>query len=242
MDQFSHAPKALETIVRWSRNLEKLSIIPRDFYNPYHAHRPFKEWDFATVQPILETQMANLRELSILPLFHGCDQLVRDIDNLNLTGFTKLEVLTLSSFQTGYDTRHIPRILAPNLRILNWLVPVYNSAEQWAIPEEWVMPEDGVSPEEWAIPQDWVSPEEKIEDFDQKKEDWVRAMVDFAAKEQQRLREIYIGFKSQEQGRGDDELCVVHPARLEKLARDSEKLGIKIRYDGTSIEKVSVLP
>ena len=79
--------------------------------------------------------MANLRKLSILPLCHGRDQMVKDIDNLNLTGFTKLEVLTLPSSQTGYDTRHIPRILAPNLRVFNWLVPLENSTEEEVLPD-----------------------------------------------------------------------------------------------------------
>src|SRR5690349_18829581 len=121
MDEFCHSPEAFDAIMRWPRNLEKLSIFPRIFYDPHYTGLPlftgldFEEWDFATVQPILETQMTNLRELSILPLCHGHDRMVGDVHNLNLTSFTKLEVLTLPSFQTGYDTRNIPRILAPNL-------------------------------------------------------------------------------------------------------------------------------
>ena len=125
MDEFCHSPEALDAIARWPRNLEKLSIFPRIFYDPRTNPLPlftglnFEEWSFATVQPILETQMANLRELSILPLCHGRDQMAPDTENLDLTGFTKLEVLTLPSSQTGYDTRQIPRILAPKLRVFN---------------------------------------------------------------------------------------------------------------------------
>lgn len=232
MDDFSHSPEALDAIVRWPRNLEKLSIFPNIVGDSYYITRPlFTGWDFATVQPILETQMASLRELAILTLYRGLDPMVGDIENLDLTGFAKLEVLTLPSFQTGYDTRHIPRILAPNLRIFNWLVAFYNCTAQWEVPEEWVIPEEGMSPEEWGIPQDWVSPEASYGDLSQKQEDWVRAMVNFAAKKQQRLREIYIAFKHEERGRGDDESCLAHPCeRLEKIARDSEEFGIKIRY------------
>ncbi|CAG7555159.1 unnamed protein product [Fusarium equiseti] len=231
MDEFSHTPEALEAIVRWPRNLEKLSIFPSIVVDSYYATQPlFTGWDFTTLQPTLETQMASLRELAILALYRDLDRMVGDIDNLDLSGFAKLEVLTLPSFQTGYDTRYIPRILAPNLRIFNWLVP-FNSTEEWVIPEDWVIPQEGMSPEEWMIPQDWVASEERPEGFDQKQEDWVRAMVDFAAKKQQRLREICIAFKHEERGRGDDGSRLVHPCeRLEKVARDSEEFGIKIRY------------
>ena len=52
------------------------------------------------------------------------------------------------------------------------------------LPDGWVITEEGL------IPDDPVSPHERIEDFDQKQEDWVRTMVEFAAKKQQRLREI----------------------------------------------------
>ena len=216
--------------MRWPRNLEKLSIFPRIFYDPSYTTLPFftgaefEEWDFATVQPILETQMANLRELSILTLCHGRDRMVGDIENLNLKGFIKLEVLTLPCFQTGYDTRHILRILAPNLRVFSWLVPLENSTEEEVLPDGWVIPEEGL------IPEDPVSPHERIEDFDQEQEDWVRAMVELAAKKQHKLREIYITFKDQERGRGCDRPGLVYPCeRLERIVRDSEELGIKIR-------------
>ncbi|RFN48929.1 hypothetical protein FIE12Z_6776 [Fusarium flagelliforme] len=238
MDEFSHTPEALDAIVRWPRNLEKLSIFPSVVFDSYYVTQPlFTGWDFATVQPILETQMASLRELAMLALYRDLDRMVGDIENLDLTGFAKLKVLTLPAFQTGYDTRHIPRILAPNLCIFNWLGAFYDSTEEWVIPEgwvipeEWVMPEEGVSPEEWGIPQDWTSLEANSEGFSRKQEDWVRAMVDFAAKRQQRLREIYIVFKHQQRGRGDEESCVGYPCeRLEKIARDSEEFGIKVRY------------
>lgn len=231
MDEFFHFPEVLDAIVRWPRNLEKLSIFPRIFYDPRDTTLPLptdwssEGWDFATIQPIVETQMANLRELSILPLCRGWDQMVRDTENLNLTGFTKLEVLTLTSCQTRYDTCHITRILSPNLRVFNWLVPLENSAEEEVLPDGWVIPEEGL------IPEDPVSPHERIEDFDQEQEDWVRAMVEFAAKKQQKLREIYIVFKDQEWGRSCDRPGLAYSCkRLERIARDSEELGIKIRY------------
>ncbi|KAI1070598.1 hypothetical protein LB507_006674 [Fusarium sp. FIESC RH6] len=227
---FKQTPEELDALVRWSSNLEELCIrLERSWYGG--SPRSWGGWTFAVVQPILEAQMASLRQLSIVGADNNNDDITRDIENLDLTGFVNLEVLTLPSYFTGLDKRHIPRILAPNLRIFNWLGPFYNSTDRWVIPEEWVMPDDGVSPDEWGIPADWVYSDKRIEDFGQEQEDWVRAMVDFASKTQQKLREIYIAFKDQERGRGDDKPCLVSPCeRLERIARDSEDLGIKIRY------------
>lgn len=166
------------------------------------------------MQPILETQIASLRELTIMELTRHDDRTVGDIENLDLTAFAKLEVLTLPSFFTGYDKRHIPRIVAPSLRVLNWLIPFYNSTGKWGHREE------------------------TVEDFGQEQEDWVRAMVDFVAKEQRNLREIYVDFQPHEFRSMDRVEGFVYPwDRLDEMARDSEKFGIQLRYEEPSVSR-----
>ncbi|KAJ4116161.1 hypothetical protein NW768_011134 [Fusarium equiseti] len=99
--------ESLDALLTWPKNLQKLRL---GYDMPMT-----EEWTFSHVQPMLETQMASLRELTITPA-----QDFGDIWNLDLTGFVKLEVLGLPSFVTGCDTVYIPSILAPNLRVFNW--------------------------------------------------------------------------------------------------------------------------
>ncbi|KAF4955621.1 hypothetical protein FSARC_11818 [Fusarium sarcochroum] len=120
LKRFGQTPEVLEALIKWPIELQKLSFRPQCAWSTGHSGL-FDNWSFAVMQPILEAQMANLRELSILDLDTG------DIKNLDLTSFKKLEVLKLPSTLTGYDKEDVSRLVSPNLRVFKWKVVTWNS-------------------------------------------------------------------------------------------------------------------
>lgn len=95
-------------LVKWPKELHTFTFI----------HDTLEYWPWKSFQPILETQMVNLRELTIRH-WRECEE---DMRYLDLTGFTMLERLSLCTALTGFDKCHIPRIVAPNLKSFTWRI------------------------------------------------------------------------------------------------------------------------
>ncbi|KAJ4007445.1 hypothetical protein NW752_007574 [Fusarium irregulare] len=130
-----------------------------------------------------------------------------DIENLDLTGFINLERLSLGCMTTGYDLWHTTRLLPPLPRVFTWRIIDFGDRDI------------------------------RLHDFNQKHEDWVRAMVKFAAQHQRRLECIFIDFLGHENNSRLPESDVYPWDRLDDIDRDSKKLGIRIRYDEPYMSK-----
>ncbi|KAF4332003.1 f-box domain protein [Fusarium beomiforme] len=115
LDYYGQTPQALEALIRWPKKLQKLWFRPFCAWSTGQSGL-FSRWSFAVMQPILETQMANLRELSIPDLDIG------GIEDLDFSNFMKLEILKLPSTVTRYRAGDVPRLVAPNLRVFEWRV------------------------------------------------------------------------------------------------------------------------
>ncbi|KAJ4007446.1 hypothetical protein NW766_010131 [Fusarium irregulare] len=192
LHNFCFSPKVLEALVRWPKELHTLS------YRPSISQASSRDWTWETLQPILNTQMASLRELHIYDLFRG-----DHVDIADLRGFTMLERLTLPATLIGVDKRHIPRIIAPNLQYFKWQVE-YGDGNPRII--------------------------------DEKHEEWIRAVVEYAARQQQKLETIFINSegRSWEFARG----IFTYPwDLLDDIAWDAERFGIRIQYDEPDIAR-----
>ena len=72
--------------------------------------------------------------------------------------------------------------------------------------------------------------------IDEKHEEWIRAVVEYAARQQQKLKTIFINSegRSWEFARG----IFTYPwDLLDDIARDAERFGIRIQYDGPDISR-----
>ncbi|KAH7174023.1 uncharacterized protein B0J16DRAFT_351239 [Fusarium flagelliforme] len=128
-NRFDLPPKALEVLVRWPKELHSLSVRPSE------SQIQDDVWHWGSLQPILETQMANLRELNLYGLM-----LDRNLEILDLTGFTMLERLSLPATLTGFNMRDVPRILAPNLRFFEWQVSLAGYYDLFSVEHyNWVL-------------------------------------------------------------------------------------------------------
>ncbi|KAF4988862.1 hypothetical protein FGRMN_9504 [Fusarium graminum] len=151
---------------------------------------------------------AHLRELRIPHLN------MEDVKSLDLSGFSKLETLKLASTITGNDGGDVPRIIAPNLRVFEWKVKTWEHHEG-----------DSFYPDAEARP----------EDFGQRQEDWVRAVVRFAHEHETKLQTIIIDFNPIDL---PIPLDTMYPwDRMAGIARDSEQYGIDICYDRPNISR-----
>ena len=110
---------------------------------------------------------------------------------------------------TGYDLRHIPRLLPPLLRVFTWRIIDFGRNDS----------------------------DMRLHEFNQKHEDWVRATVKFAAQQQGRLECIFIDFLGLYYDTHFVEGDVYPWDRLDDIDRDSKKLGIRIRYDEPYMSK-----
>jgi len=162
--------------------LHKLSVRPSE----YQLNR--NKWTCMSLQPILASQMANLRELNMYDV-----RLQENIEILDLTGFTMLERLSLPAMLTGLDKRHIPRIVAPNLRFFRWQVGYHDFEDEL---------------------------------FGDKHEEWVRVMVEFAARQQQKLKTIFVALQCHDFDGLLDGTSEYPWDVLDDINRDSNKFGI----------------
>ena len=154
--------------------------------------------------PAVAQHRATLRSLQIIGM--------RDsgLSGFDLTAFTCLEDLRLSTGSTGRDIDDQAQLLAPRLRKFTWIFPGFPSSHH----------DIG-----WNV-------------FGQREEDWIRSLAQTAAGYGSPLREIFIDDQPTFEDDDQDGISDTYPwDRMDRVADEIRGSGITLSYNPPQISR-----